>query len=162
MYKFIRNNSFLRNNIFNNNHHNNSNNNPSKTFSLFCQPYLDNYNQCYQNIVVINRFPAGPLAKYVRFINFPLLSEFKTPNNGCVDYLKCGYVLTSINSNNCNCNYQGNYNLMNIDEIPDLICYLNDNNYKIENNITQTINSSGITFNNYNGNKLILFASYLG
>ena len=29
-------------------------NQPAKTVTLFSQPYLDKYNQCYKNIVTIN------------------------------------------------------------------------------------------------------------
>ena len=45
----------------------------SKTVSLFSQPYLDTYNQCYKNIVVVNLPPQGPLADLVVRVNFPPL-----------------------------------------------------------------------------------------
>ena len=32
-----------------------------KTVSLFSQPYLDTYNQCYKNIVVVNLKQQGPI-----------------------------------------------------------------------------------------------------
>jgi hypothetical protein len=139
---------------------------PSKNFSLSIQPYLDNVNQCYKNIIVINRIPQGPLAKYIKFINFPLLSEFKTYNSPCINYIKCGYVLTSFNNSHLQMEtYSLNKNccdLMSVNEIPELISFLMENNYRVENNITQTLNSNNIIFNNYIGNKLILFATYLG
>ena len=48
----------------------------AKTVSLFSQPYLDRYNQCYKNIVVINLPPQGPLGSLVKKVNFQPLSEF--------------------------------------------------------------------------------------
>ena len=38
----------------------------AKTFALFSQPYLDIYNQCYKNIIVVNLMPKGPLSEFVR------------------------------------------------------------------------------------------------
>ena len=54
-------------------------NHPAKTVTLFSQPYLDRFNQCYKNIITINMMPQGPLAQFVRRIQFPPLSEFKQP-----------------------------------------------------------------------------------
>ena len=51
----------------------------AKTVSLFSQPYLDRFNQCYKNIVVVNLPPQGPLGNIVKRVNFPPLSEFKQP-----------------------------------------------------------------------------------
>lgn len=112
----------------------------SKTISLFSQPYLDTYNQCYKNIVVVNMLPKGPLAKIVRFIKFPPLSEFNRD-------AKCGYALI-------NCKNE----LMIVDEIPDLISYLVSNNYSIDTSITKMFNTSDIRFDN----KLICFITYNG
>ena len=52
-------------------------NQASKTVTLFSQPFLDTYNQCYKNIVTVNLLPQGPLAQLVRRVQFPPLSQFK-------------------------------------------------------------------------------------
>ena len=66
----------------------------AKTVSLFSQPFLDTYNQCYKNIVVLNLKPQGPLADLVTFVKFPPLSEFKQPGP-CSPLKQCGYALMS-------------------------------------------------------------------
>ena len=74
--------------------------NPAKTVTLFSQPYLDKYNQCYKNIVTINTIPQGPLAQLVRRVIFPPLSEFKQPGP-CSHIKNCGFALISLNGENC-------------------------------------------------------------
>jgi hypothetical protein len=123
----------------------------AKTFALFSQPYLDTYNQCYKNIVVINLFPKGPLAEFVKFVKFPPLSKFKESTPGSL-IKDCGYALHSFGRNE--------NELMVVDEIPDLISYLASNGYTIDTNITKMFNGSDIQFNTNEGNKLICFITY--
>ena len=70
-------------------------NHPAKTVTIFSQPYLDKYNQCYKNIVTINLVPQGPLAQFVRRVQFPPLSEFKQPGP-CSHIKNCGLALVSL------------------------------------------------------------------
>lgn len=129
-----------------------------KTVSLFSQPYLDSYNQCYKNIVVVNLPPQGPLAKFVRLIKFDPLSHFKEPGP-CTPLKKCGYALTSLETSCCGGN---NNNLMVVDEIPYLMSFLLSNGYSVDTSITKMFNNSDITFNTSTGNKLICFITYNG
>ena len=129
----------------------------AKTVALFSQPYLDTYNQCYKNIVVINLMPEGPLAHLVRFTKFPPLSEFKTPGP-CSPLKQCGYALISLGG----CCQSGCNDLMVVDEVPDLISYMAMNGYSIDTSITKMFNSSEIRFDTTTGNKLICFATYNG
>lgn len=132
----------------------------AKTFSLFSQPYLDTYNQCYKNIVVINFKPDGPLADLVRLVKFPPLSEFKQPGP-CTPLKDCGYALMSLYDCNSNCSKNGN-NLMVVDEIPNLISYLVSAGYSVDTSITKMFNQSDIRFDTNTGNKLICFVTYNG
>ena len=133
----------------------------AKTVSLFSQPYLDTYNQCYKNIVVVNLLPQGPLRDIVRRVNFPPLSEFKQPGP-CSPPLKlCGYALTSLGGCNMGCGKNGE-NLMVVDEVPDLISYLVSNGYKVDTSITKMLNTSEIRFDANTGNKLICVITYNG
>jgi hypothetical protein len=132
----------------------------AKTVSLFSQPYLDTYNKCYKNIVVINLMPQGPLADLVRFTNFPPLSEFKTPGS-CSPLKQCGYALMSLGGCNMGCGKFGE-DLMIVDEVPDLISYLVMNDYSVDTSITKMFNSSEIRFDTNIGNKLICFVTYNG
>lgn len=128
----------------------------SKTVSLFSQPFLDTYNKCYKNIVVINLQPQGPLADLVRFTKFPPLSEFKTPGP-CSPIKQCGYALMSLGGCNMGCE-----DLMVVDEVPDLISFLVSNGYTVDTSITKMFNQSEIRFDTNTGNKLICFVTYNG
>jgi hypothetical protein len=132
----------------------------AKTFALFSQPYLDTYNQCYKNIVVINLQPQGPLSNLVRFTKFPPLSEFKQ-HGPCSPLKQCGYALMSLGGCNMGCGKFGE-DLMIVDEVPDLISYLVMNGYSVDTSITKMFNTSEIRFDNNLGNKLICFATYNG
>lgn len=129
----------------------------AKTVSLFSQPYLDTYNQCYKNIVVINLPPQGPLGDLVIRVKFPPLSEFKYQDN-CNQLKQCGLALISLGS----CNTKMCDNLMVVDEVPDLISYLVSNGYTVDTSITKMFNNSDIRFDANTGNKLICFVTYNG
>ena len=125
----------------------------AKTFSLFSQPYLDTYNECYKNIVVINLIPEGPLANLVRFVKFPPLSEFKQ-HGYCTLLKQCGYALISLRGLG--------EDLMVVDEVPDLITYLLSNGYSVDTSITKIFNTSEVSFETNTGNKLICFVTFIG
>ena len=72
-------------------------NQAAKTVTLFSQPFLDTYNQCYKNIVTINLIPQGPLAQFVRKVQFPPLSQFKQPGP-CSRINNCGLAITTLNN----------------------------------------------------------------
>jgi hypothetical protein len=127
----------------------------SKTVSLFSQPYLDTYNQCYKNIVVLNRHPQGPLADLVVRVKFPPLSEFNEPGP-CIRSKQCGLAILSPG---IGCGKGGN-NLMIVDEVPDLISFLVENGYTVDTSITKMFNASDIRFDTKTGNKLICFVTY--
>ena len=133
----------------------------AKTVSLFSQPYLDRFNQCYKNIVVVNLPPQGPLGNIVKRVNFPPLSEFKQPGP-CSPLKQCGFALVSLNGYcSMGCSKNGD-NLMVIDEVPDLISFLVSNGYTVDTSITKMFNDSDIRFDTNTGNKLICFITYNG
>ena len=43
-------------------------NNGVKTFTITSQPFYDQYNECYKNILMVNLEPQGPIRKFVRRI----------------------------------------------------------------------------------------------
>lgn len=132
----------------------------AKTVSLFSQPYLDTYNQCYKNIVVVNFKPQGPLGDIVRLVKFPPLSEFKYPAP-CSPLKDCGFAILSLRRCNYNCGKFGS-DLMVVDEIPDLISYLVSNGYNVDTSVTKMFNNSDIRIDTNTGNKLICFITYNG
>lgn len=136
----------------------------AKTVSLFSQPYLDKYSQCYKNIVVVSHMPKGPLSELVRLVQFPPLSEFKQPGP-CSPYKTCGYALLSLDYRGCSgfSNYgysKCSNDLMVVDEVPTLISFLLENGYSVDTSITKMFYQSDIRFDTNTGNKLICFVTY--
>ena len=136
-------------------------NQAAKTVTLFSQPFLDTYNQCYKNIVTINLIPQGPLAQFVRKVQFPPLSQFKQPGP-CSRINNCGLALTALNNifyNNLN---KGCSGFMIVDEVPNLLSFLMSNGYSINTSITKMLNTSDIRFETENANKIICLVTYNG
>ena len=112
-------------------------NNGVKTFTITSQPFYDQYNECYKNILMVNAEPLGPLRRLIRRIKLSKLSPFQQDNQ-C--YKKCGLALQSLRGSLLN--------YMTPDEIPDLITFLTGNNYQIETQITNMLNQSEIKLSN--------------
>ena len=133
----------------------------AKTVSLFSQPYLDTYNQCYKNIVVVNLKPQGPLGDLVRIVKFPPLSEFQQ-STPCSLMKNCGFAVMSLDGCRTGCSGKFGSDLMVVDEIPNLISYLVSHGYTVDTSITKMFNASDIRFDTNTGNKLICFITYNG
>lgn len=126
-----------------------------KSYMLSTRVFLDTYNQCYKNIIVINLLPDGPLKRIVRRLQMPPLSPFNVPGP-CCSRNNCALALLSLRGG-CG-NGQGNC-LMNDDEIPDLFSFLLSNGYKIDTSLTKMMNQSEIKIND---NKILCFFTYTG
>lgn len=123
------------------------------SYMLSTRVFLDTYNGCYKNIIVINSQPAGPLGKIVRKIQMPPLSPFNFPGQGSSRnvYKDCAYALFSLSGiGNCT---------MGEDEIPDLFSFLISNGYKIDTSLTKMMNNSEVKIND---NKILCFITYNG
>ena len=119
-------------------------NNGSNTFTITSQPFYDQYNQCYKNILTVNPEPRGPIRKIVRRIKLPKLSPFQR-EGPCNPIPQCALTLQSLNGfNNC---CKGS-DLMSPDEIPELITFLFGNGYQIETQITNMLNQSEVKISN--------------
>ena len=128
----------------------------SKTITLTSQPYYDQYNKCYKNIITVNDEPQGPLRELVRKIQFPKLSPFQM-EGPCNPIQKCGLVLRK----NWDSNYKkcSSCDLMTPDDIPDLLSFLLSNGYQFETQLTNMLNQSEIKLND----KRIMFSiTYYG
>jgi hypothetical protein len=127
---------------------------------LSTKVFLDTFNQCYKNIIVINLPPEGPLGKIVGTLKMPPLSPFNVYGPCCnrIRYNDCSLALFSLQSCNGVGNVRGNY-LMNDDEIPDLFSFLLSNGYKIDTSLTKMMNQSEVKIND---NKILCFITYNG
>lgn len=123
----------------------------NKTITITSQPFYDEYNQCYKNILTVNNVPYGPLSRIVRKIKFPKLSPFQVAGP-CTPIPKCGLALISMN------NYNG-CGLMTPDDLPDLISFLLANGYQLETQITNMLNQSELKLNK---KKLAFTVTYYG
>lgn len=128
-------------------------------FTLFGRPYLDFCSKNYYNVVTLNVPPPGPLAKFVRRVNFPPNSQFKSVNQSRGDY--CGLVLTTDFLENQNYNSYGPGFLL-VDNVPALFSYLVANGYTIDTSLTKMTIMTGIKFHTENANTLIGFVKYNG
>lgn len=124
-----------------------------KTYMLSTRVFLDRFNQCYKNIIVINLPPEGPLGKIVGRLKMPPLSPFNVPGPCCnrIGYKDCSLALLSLRDGCCG--------LMNDDEIPDLFSFLLSNGYKIDTSLTKMMNQSEVKIND---NKILCFITYTG
>jgi hypothetical protein len=116
----------------------------AKTFTITSQPFYDQYNQCYKNIMTLNVEPQGPLRRLVRRTRLPILSPFQR-EGPCNPIPKCALALQKIPSNlyNSGCHNSG-CDLMTPNEMPDLITFLQENGYQFETQITNMLNQSEI------------------
>ena len=136
-----------------------------KTFTITSQPYYNQYQQQYRNILTVNIEPPGPLRRFVRRLRMPNLSPFYGygSRNG-YNNNHCSLAILSLRTMLYPNNQIAFYNncgveLMSPDEIPDLISYLEANGYQIETQITNMLNQSQVKFEN---SKLAFTVTYYG
>ena len=139
------------------------NGNGVKTFTITSQPFYDQYNQCYTNIMMINVEPQGPLRRLVRRTKLPRLSPFQR-EDPCNPIQQCGLAIQSLrgfglNYGCKNTNNSSGCDLMIPDEIPDLISFLTENGYQIETQITNMLSQSDIKLSD---KRLAFSATYYG
>jgi len=127
-------------------------------YTLTTQPYLDKFNQCYKNIIMINMVPEGPLQHFVRRVQLGPLSPFQCYQNACDPLQKCGLALINIGSLPYEYGYKCS-SFMSPNEIPDLFSFLLSNGYRIDTSITKMMNNSDIKLSNKN---ILCFFSYVG
>ena len=123
-----------------------------RTFTITSSPYYDRCSQQYQNILMLNIEPEGPLRSFVRRLRLPRLTPFQTEKSEET----CGLVLTNF-FNNQNNNRNG---LMTPNDIPDLYSFLTANGYQIDTQLTNMMNQSQVKLTP--GKQLVCLASYFG
>ena len=119
------------------------------TFTITTQTFYDSYNQRYQNILITNIEPQGPLRRLIRRVKFP--REFSCENQ------QCGLAIQNLPKYNLRCNKYSACDLMTPNEIPDLVSFLLSNGYQIDTQITNMLNQSEVKLTNQ---KLVFTVSY--
>lgn len=136
-----------------------------RTFTIVSQPYYDQYCKQYQNILMVNIVPEGPLGAFIRRLQLPRLYKEGSNYNGIEG---CGLAITNpfpnsrnkTFSNNYNNNRNCNNNLMTPNEIPDLYSFLTSNGYQIETQLTNMMNQSAVKITP--GRQIVCVATYFG
>lgn len=123
----------------------------NRTFTISTQPFYDEYNKCYKNILTCNVEPSGPLKQFVRKLRLPKLSPFQV-EGPCYPIPKCALAITQFDELSCKCD-----NLMSPNQMPDLMTFLLSNGYQIETQLTNMLNQSEVKQTN---TRLVLMATY--
>jgi len=98
------------------------------TFQLNEEVYLDKCNKCYKNIITINKMPNDPnLSSIIKTIRREKLSPFDVKSN-CECISSCLFAIL---------NPENKRDLLCLDDIAELFCFLINNGYKIEDKITK-------------------------
>ena len=131
-----------------------------RTFTIVSQPYYDQYCKQYQNILMVNVVPEGPLGHLIRRIQLPRLYREGSNYNGIEG---CGLAITNPfpnPRNNFNNNNNCNNGLLTPNEIPDLYSFLTANGYQIETQLTNMMNQSAVKITP--GRQIVCSATYFG
>lgn len=113
-----------------------------ESYNLFLEPFYDN-DITYYHILTINKQPQGPLVNYIKLM--PIENVSRKINIANQNY--CSFVIkkTILDSN-----YNDKLDICTIDNITNIIDFLNNNNYIIDESITNilsNINSKKLVFN---------------
>ena len=141
------------------------------TTNLFLENYYDFHNTSYYQILTLNNIPNGPLQNYIKLIS---IKNVSTINNANTNY--CSYVINkNILNNNSNSNSSSNitnfinnkFNYCTIEDITQVYDFLINNNYTINNeltNIIKSLSSANASLENQftiiNNKKLLLCFNY--
>ena len=124
-----------------------------RTFTITSNPYYDQYCKQYQNILMVNIVPDGPLGAFIRKIQLPRLYREGSNYNG-VD--GCGLAISNFLPNNT---FKKN-GLLTPNEIPDLYSFLTANGYQIDTQLTNMMNQSQVKLTP--GKQIVCMATYFG
>jgi hypothetical protein len=139
--------------------------NENQTFVLYLEPILNNYHKTYQNIITVNKMPAGPISRMVKTISSPKLSRFQQAgpfNEG----FGCMHALLRYPNDSANASVKNVNNYMLSEDIPSVFSYLQRNGYTIDTTLTNMLLRSklpmvGVSEDRISGNrKMICMVKY--
>lgn len=95
------------------------------SYEIIISPYYNNLFKCYENILVLNTEPPGPLKQYIKQINIDNISAFETNKER-----NCIYAIKDFNNPN---------ELLRICNVSQLLLFFNKNNYSVDYKLTKLI-----------------------
>lgn len=104
-------------------------------YAIYSTPYLDKIQQTYYNILTIEPKPMGNLKDMAKQIQLPSLTNQFGSSHNYSNLSSCVYALKSI---------KDPFKLMGLNEIPALFNELEENGYKINNEITNMMNTGNV------------------
>jgi len=131
-----------------------------RTFTIVSQPYYDQYCKQYQNILLVNVVPDGPLGAFIRRLQLPRLYKEGSNYNGVEG---CGLAIVNLfpsTFSHINSNSKLKNGLLTPNEIPDLYSFLTSNGYQIETQLTNMMNQSQVKL--MPGRQIVCMATYFG
>ena len=125
--------------------------------TLFITIYYNNIDNNYYKLLSLNKMPNGPLKNYVSTIAVtnPSNKIIKSMENYCI----LGINNSILNTNYSNTNYNKYINLCTIEDITEIYEFLVNNNYIINHELNNILNSINNNQNqNHNHNNKIIFS----
>ena len=103
-----------------------------ESYNLNIKPFYDDNNITYYHILTINKLPKGPLSNYIKLMPIKNVSTKinKANENYCSFVIKKS-ILGSI--------YNNKLEICTIDDITDILDFLTNNNYIINDTITNIL-----------------------
>ena len=136
-------------------------------YTLYREQYYDRVNREYKYIVTINTLPEGPLKNHVKMMSIEDINNKIFSGKTCkLVIFNNGLSNDNNNSNNNNNNISksiskniNNYqDIFDYENLADLINYLLENSYIIDETILNSINDKSLI--NETSKKIILFFKY--
>jgi len=128
-------------------------------YTLYREQYYDRLNREYKYIVTINTIPEGPLKNHIKMMSIEDI------NNKIFLEKTCKLVIfnnelsnDNNNSNNISKNINNYQDILEYENLADLINYLLENSYTIDETILNSINDKSLM--NKTSKKIILFFKY--
>ena len=125
--------------------------------TLFITIYYNNIDNNYYKLLSLNKMPNGPLKNYVSTmaVTNPSNKIIKSMENYCI----LGINNSILNTNYSNTNYNKYINLCTIEDIAEIYEFLVNNNYIINHELNNILNSINNNQNqNHNHNNKIIFS----
>ena len=110
------------------------------TTNLFLENYYDFHNTSYYQILTLNTVPNGPLKNYIKQISIKNTSRINMAKNYC-SYVITKNILNNTSNSNITNFINNKFNYCTIEDITQVYDFLINNNYIINNELTNIIKS---------------------
>lgn len=135
--------------------------------NLFLENYYDFHNTSYYQILTLSNIPNGPLKDYIKQISIKNISKINMINTNYCSYVITKNILNTNTNTNITNFINSKFNYCTIEDITQVYDFLINNNYNINNELTNIIKSFSSAnsslenqFTIINNKKLLLCFNY--